>query len=401
MQIVDVKTNLTGMLHGGTLNKVRSIEMALERAGNTMLSKCHPTETIRDAALTQAIHDDFNQYTLPTDYRDIIDLYPQDNRNFLDSAGRRPAERFALQKALENRTLSIEGSEGSKILRVNWKSRSPKTLHSMESVTANGTWSAVGTATGIQANSIFKVSGGASIELDIAASGDGIKNSTMTAVDMTDEDEVADIFLWVYFGSVANLTSVSAVWGNDLTAKYWSAVAQTTQADGTVLRVGWNLLKFPWSTATETGTVDPSAIDSFQITFATTGTMANVRVDNIVFSIGRNFDIKYYSKYLFKSSAGVYLSRTTSDDDSVILDNDSLQIFFCEALIACAQQMEGTDSTFDMNWARLQLNGDPTSPDMVLRKGLYANYRAMYPSLSKKMVGSYSSSYKRVNKRFR
>ena len=391
MQIVDVKTNLTGMLHGGSLNKVRNIEMALERAANTMLSKCHPTETVRVAALTQAIHDDFDQYTLPTDYRDIIDLYPQDNRNFLDSGGRRPAERFALQKAMENKTLSVEGSEGSKILRVNWKSRSPKTLHSMNSVTDNGTWSAVGTATGIQANSIFKVSGGASIELDVAASGDGIKNSDMTAVDMTDEDEVADIFVWVYFGSVANLTSVSAIWGNDLTTNYWSAVAQTTQADGTALRVGWNLLKFPWSTATETGTVAPATIDAFQITFTTTGAIANVRVDNIVFSIGRNFDIKYYSKYLFKSSAGSYLSRTTSDDDSVILDNDALQIFLCEALIACAHQMEGADSTFDMNWARIQLNGDPQSPDPVLRKGLYAQYRAMYPSLAKKARGSYSS----------
>ena len=392
MQVVDVKTNLTGMLHGGSLNKVRNVEMALERAANIMLTKCHPIETIRVAALTQAIHDDFNQYSLPSDYRDLIDLYPQDDRQMYDTSGRRPAEGFDIQKLLENRTVSVEGSEGSKILKVNWKSRTPKTLNSMNSLTANGTWAAVGTATGLVADTIFKKSGGGSIQFDIAASGDGISNTTMDAVDMTDEDEVSDVFVWVYLPAISALTSISARWGNDLTANYWSSTAQTAQADGTAFRIGWNLIKFSWATATETGTVAPATIDSFRITFATTGAIANVRVDNIIFSIGRNFDIKYYSKYLFKSSAGTYLSRTTSDDDTLILDNDSIEIYLAEALKACAQQIEGADSSFDINWANLQLNGDLRSPDPRARMGLYAAYRAMYPAQGKKMRASYGSN---------
>ena len=69
----------------------------------------------------------------------------------------------------------------------------------------------------------------------------------MDAVDLTDYDEVSDFFTWIYFGTVP--TSVSAVWGNDLTANYWTSTAQTTQADGTAFKVGWNLLKFSWATA--------------------------------------------------------------------------------------------------------------------------------------------------------
>lgn len=379
MTFADIRSNLSAALHGGTLNRVRNIEMMFERSANTMLSKIDPMCTIRVAALSNTIHDDVYNYALPSDFKKIIDLYPQDNRESGDTAGRRYVENFDLRKALSSKTISIEGSEGSKILRMNWRSRQGKTLHSMNSLTSNGTWSAVGSATRLEANTIFKVSGSASIGFDLAVTGDGIQNTTMTAVDLTDEDEVADVFVWVYFGVITNLTSISAIWGNDLTANYWTSTAQTTQADGTAFKIGWNLIKFPWSTATETGTVAPATVDSFKLTVATSGTISNIRVDNIIFSIGRNFDCKYYSKYIVKNTAGTWISRTTTDEDVVVLDNDEIQIFHLENLIAAAQQVEGADSTFDINFAKNEL------------KDLYRNYAGENPSQSKKAVTSYGS----------
>jgi len=389
--IAQRKEHLTGQLHGGTLNKVRNIEALFERAGNTMLSKLDPVDTIRTAALAQSIHDDVYGYALPSDFKKPIDLMPQDNRTSRDNAARVLARPFDLNKFIANKQVSIEGSEGTKILRVNWRSRAPKTLHAMNSLTGNGTWSAVGSAANVAANAIFKISGNASIEFDLAASGDGIKNTAMASVDLSDEDEVGDFFVWVYLPSVANVTSLSARWGNDLTLNYWSSTAQTTQADGTAFKVGWNLLRFPWSTATETGTVAPATIDSFQITVAASSALSNVRVDNITVSIGRNFDIKYYSKYLIKNSAGTWLSRTTSDDDVVVLDNDAIQILLLEDLIAAAQQLEGTDSAFDIGWAKKELNGDPHAMSADGRIGLYQRYRGENRSMSKKAAGRYSS----------
>lgn len=353
--------------------------MLLERAANTMLAKIDPVSTIRSAPLAQTIHDDFYTYPLPSDYKKIIDLAPQDNRDNKDTSNRRYAESFDVGKALQSKTISIEGSEGSKIIRINWRSRKGKTLHTMNSLTDNGTWSAVGSATGLKANTIFKVSGNASIEFDVVASGDGIKNSDMTAIDLTDEDEVADGFVWVYLGSIANLTSISGVWGNDLTTNYWTSQAQTTQADGTAFKVGWNLIKFPWATATETGTVDPVTVDSFKLTLATVGAISNVRVDNIIFSIGRAFDIKYYSKFIIKNTAGTWITRTTSDEDIVVLDNDEIQIYHLECLIAAAQQIEGVDSVFDINFARGEL------------ETLYKKYRVEHPTQAKSAVTSYGS----------
>lgn len=375
--ISEVKESLTGMGHGGTLNKVRNPEAMFRRAASTMLLKCKPMETIRIAPLSQTIHDELNDYALPSDFGSPIDLYPQAGRDNLDQARRILGEKFSLTAAIDNKTISIEGSEGSKVLRVNWKWRSPKVLNSMNSYDGNGTWLAVGTASGIETDSIYKYSGSGSVKFDVAASGDGISNIGMSQIDLTNEDEIADIVIAVYLPSVTGLTSITPIWGNDITTKFWTGTAQTTQADGTAFRIGWNIIKASWATATETGTVVPTAIDSCKITFQVSAPIANIRVDNILFSIGQPFDIKYYSKYLFKTAAGVYIKQTTDDTDIVTLDEDGLQIFLLECLNAMAQQVEGTDSAFDVEWVDKEL------------KVLYPAFKGEHQSQTKRATSNY------------
>lgn len=374
-----IKEHLLGMGHGGTLSKVRNIEAMAERTASVFVAKSKPLETIRLASL-DLVYDDVYDYSLPADFNSLMDLYPQDNRNSWDKAFRMHGEEFDLRKAYKTRTISIEGAEGTKKLRLNWRSKAAKVLHTMDSVDGNGTWTAVGTATGIVKDDIFKIKGSASIKFNLVASGDGIQNTTMSSIDLTDEDEVSAAFVWVNMPIVP--TSVSAFWGNDLTTNYWTATAQTTQADGSAFKVGWNRVKFPWdSTATESGTVDPSVIDSFKIT-AASGTVPinNMRVDDIRFSIGRNFDIKYYSKFLFKDAdTGVYSSRPASDTDIVLVDNDSLPIYLFELLKSMAHQVEGTDSAFDIDYAKQEL------------EDLYPSFRSEHPDQRKKIANSYGN----------
>jgi hypothetical protein len=391
MTITQVKENLIGMGHSGTLNKVRNFEAAMERAANNLLLMCDPIETERIVPLSQVVHDDLNNYALAADFKSLIDLYPQAGRTNLDSAQRTLAERFSLQVALANKIVSIESSEGSEFIRINWKSRQAKLLHNMNSVTANGTWSAVGSATSVTADTIYKISGSASIRFNIVASGDGIQNSTMTKVDFTTENGIAEVIVPVYLPIITALTSITPIWGSDLTTNYWTGVAQTAQADGTAFRIGWNYIKVPWSSATASGTSVNAQTDSFKLTFQTTGAISNVRVDNILFSIGRPFDMKYYSNYLFRSTAGVFMARTASDDDVVVLVNPNINLFLYEGLIACSQQVEGEDSAADIQFANRMLHGDPTALDEVGRMGLYAKYRSEHPSQRKKAVTSWSS----------
>lgn len=375
--VAQIDEHLIGMGHSSTLQKVRNKEAMYERAAAFFSLKHKTLEQIRSAPLASTIHDDFYNYALAEDFGSLIDLMPEDNRNAWDKAYRNAAGDFDLEKAIAQKTISIEGAEGIKTARINWRSRKGKVLNAMNDVDDNGTWSAVGTASGIEQDRITKVSGGSSVRFDIAASGDGIQNTDMTAQDFTDEDEVADVFQWLYFPTVAALTSVTGIWGNDVSTKFWTSVAQTTQADGSAFKAGWNLLKFPWATATETGTVAPATVDSFKMTFATTGAIANVRADNIVFSIGRPFDMKYYSKYLFKNSTtGAFISRptTNSTDDYVLVDNDTLPAFLMELLTAMAHQIEGSDSTFDLNFARQQL------------QDIYPILRAQSPNMTKRLI---------------
>jgi hypothetical protein len=373
--ISQIHDHLIGMGHGGTLNKVRNIYAIHERVASLYLAKYKPLETVRDIALTSPVYDDVYNYTLPTDFNDLIDLIPQDNRTLWDNAFRNNAGTFDREKAARNKTVSIEGQNGRKIIRINWRTNSPKVLNTMNSYNGNGTWTGVGTASGIATDTIFKASGGGSVVFNHNASGDGIQNSTMTAIDLTNENGVSSAFFLAYFTTVP--TSATLLWGNDLTANYWTAPSVTTQADGTSFQVGWNLLQFSWAAATQTGTVAPASIDSAKITFASSDALGKIRIDNITFGIGRNFDMKYYSKYLFQTTAGVWESRPTTDDDLVLVDNDSLGIYLFECLQAMAQQMEGTDGAFDINFANQQL------------MQLYPILKGRYPSMAKKQTASY------------
>lgn len=390
ISINELENHLIGLSHGGTLNKVRNRYYLYKRVANTVLSKIKPLESIRVLQLTVAT--DNYEYTLPSDFHSLIGIYPQGNRNTYDEAERNTIEDFDRLKNVDDKKVSIEALNGTKKIRIDWATRTPKTLSTMESYNGNGTWVASGTTTNIQTDTIYKFKGGGSVRFDVGASGSGIQNTTLQTLDLTDEDEIADLYLAFYIKDsteLAKLTSVTGVWGNDVTTAYWTGVAQTAQADGTAFQVGWNVVKFPWSTATETGTVNPATIDSAKITFASSGTLNDVRVDNLIFSIGYAFDLKYYSKYLFQTAAGVYISQPTVDTDLLVLDDDALNIFIYEALDEMAHQVEGEDSNFDMAQATKKLYGNPSAPDYVGRVGLYAAYRSMYPAQEKKIISSY------------
>jgi len=378
---LQIKSHLTGLGHGSTLNKVRNLEELAERSAARFIAKCKPMEIMRTQPLSQVVHDDLFNYALPGDYHSMIDLMPEDNRNEWDMAFRRAAGRFDLQKAIKNRIVSIEGSEGSKIIRINWKSRAPQSFHTMDSLAGNGTWSAVGTASGVALDTIVKKVGSGSIKFDAAATNDGISNLNMSqAVDMTDADEVGELLFDLYIknaADLANFNGITAIWGNDLTTKYWTGVEQTLQADGTALHVGFNTIKVPWNTATETGTVAPATIDSLKFTVNIDAAITDLRIDNVRMSIGRNFDIKYNSKCLYRTSAGVYATIPANDSDTVLVDTDSLPIYLFELLKDMAHQVEGTDAAFDINYAAAEL------------KELYPSFLSEYPDQRKKLASNY------------
>lgn len=388
--IGQAKEHLVGMGHSGTLNRVRNFEAMCERASNTMLTKVKPLELMYNAELQQTVHDQTYDYALQTYFSSIIDLYPVDDRDSLDDASRIFAETFDLRKMIDQKKISIESKQSRKFLRINWPVSAPVTINKMDSLTANGSWIVNSFASNIKFDKLRKVSGTGSIEFDLTASGGGIQNTTMTQVDLSAIDGDSDFFAWIYLPTAAHVTGVTARWGNDLTLNYWDSVQQTLQNDGSTLAQGWNLLSFPWSSATETGVVDDTKIDSFRLTFAGTA-LAGIRVDNIVVSKGRYFNIKAYSKFLFQDTSGNWEARPTvnSDDDLIMLDADAYQIFLMELLIAMAQQLQGSDAGFDIGFAEKALYGDPRANSTEGRLGLYRMYKVEQPDQRKKASSGY------------
>lgn len=379
-----VENNLIGMGHGGSLAKVQNKYYMYERAANNMRAKLDLITALRTQPLTNAIHSDIYNYALPSDYGKLVDIYPQQNRQSGDFAFRKGAVNFDLHRLFKNKQLSIESENGTRYLRLNWDINTTKTLSAVNSSTG---WAAVGTAANIAEDTLYKISGSKSLAFDVVATGDGVQNTSLDVLDLSSWDEQATFFLWLYIPDTDNIASLTARWGNDVSANYWEATA-STQADGTAFKTGWNLVKFLWSAATETGTVDPSAIDSFYLS-VTGSAQTKYRLDNVIVSLGEIFELKYYSNYLFQTTAGVYIQRPTTDSDVLLVEDIGFNIFLYECLIAMAQQQEGEDSNFDLQFAYVQLNGNPGSPDPSQRLGLYRQYKKEYPSQAKKQVGNW------------
>ena len=385
--ITQVKNDLTGMFHGQSLSKITNINAMLERAGRKVIARIDPQATKRRVNIT--LYDDVFDYAAQSDMKDFLDLRPQgyelrtDNDNFL----KRFSERFDLKK--EDNTFHIKWADAIKSLRISKiLDRTAIRLHTMNALTDDGAWTAANNASGIAQDKIVKVTGTASVRFNLAALGSSgnIDNTTFAQKDLTDHDEISSIFKWVFIlANPSSITSFTLRWGNDLTANYWElAVTETHLAQS--FATGWNLLRFDWASASETGTVTVTEIDSLRASLAYNGTAhTNIRIDDIFSSIGQAWDLIYYSNFLFRSSAGVWARSISSDSDLVNLDVDAYNIFLFEAAIEGARQIMGEDAGDDISEWKRELNGDPQTGAL----GLYEVYTERNPSEKQDVISTY------------
>jgi len=384
--IANLKDDLAGVSHGTNLNDITNLTSLINRAARKVIAEIDPQETIQIANIANAIHDSVYDYTAPTDLKGnkVIDIRPQASRRVSDNFSQTFSEEFDLSKP--NNTFEIRHDNAVKTLRLSKAiTPAPLTLHAVNGITENGTWAVGDDATNLTKDTVTYVSGSASLNFDVNGSGTTgyLEISDMTDVDLTDHDELSSIFVWVYIPSASAVTNWILRWGNDSSA-YWSSTV-TSPHDASSFKDGWNLLRFDWNGATETGTVDPSAIDYLRITVTYDGTAdTDFRLDNIVSSIGQIYEIEYYSKYIFRNSSGTFIEETSTDTDIVNLDTDSYNILVYECAYLIAQQQQGQDSVFDRNYFKEELYGDGQ-----LKAGLYELYKRSYPSEVQKPQSTY------------
>ena len=291
--------------------------------------------------------DTLNYYNLSTVLSDL--LMASDLRKLEGENG----QTFAFRDGKEISRLISNGSDEDSytIERVNQKayvginhtSKYPATVvSSFESLTdGGGTWAADtstsdATSLALDTSVYMEGNGALSFNVTVAQSGNNratISNSTLTSKDFTTLRGISSALLWVYMPSVTYVTSVTLYWGSSSSA-YWSA-SSTTQASGDAFVVGWNLIKFDWTSATAmTSTPDVTAITYSRIDINYSGSMTDTigfRVDFLRFCRPENLTFYYLSSNVGKNASGTEISLFSSGTDTPYYSDQYDQLKFATA----------------------------------------------------------------------
>lgn len=380
--VASLKSDLIRKLHGTTLSKIQSPNDVIGEAARNVLSRIDPQETIRVSTIENALFDDVFSYTSPADLKGdkVIDLQPQVNRQESQNYTKRLIADFSRNK--DRKTFNVLYKNGTKFLRISEDVAPDKVT--ISDVNATTGWSASGSAENITLDQLNFISGNSSINFDINTDDTVaiIENSTLSAIDLSTQDDQNSLFVWFFIPDATKVTSVAARLGSSGSDYYSKSV--TTTHDSQAFANGWNLLRFDYDGATETGTTDWSAITYFQlrITHDQTGD-TDFRIDSITAGVGELFEIFYYSDSLFKGVDGSYKTVPTLDTDVVQLETDAYNILLYECAYLLAQELQGENGAFDESYFRRILDSE-TQPI-----GLYRKYAMSYPSQNKKARSAY------------
>ena len=349
--ILNLKQDLTGILHGTQLNQIQGLDNLINRAARQLLLDCDPQETKRIALFSAPIFNSVYDYPIAADVKGnkLIDIRPQVSRIPRDVWSQAYNQAFDVAKqnvfSLAN-MFTMNFNTGIKTIRINAPVlNSPVIINQADSTTSNGTWSAAGTASGLTVNNTNFAQGAGALQFDATTGAAYVENSTMGAVDLTAHLNQSSLFVWVYVPTGSNLTSVALRWGSSSSAYYTRTVTQNQDAVAFVN--GWNLCQFQWSGATTVGSPTVSSIKYIRVTLNLTASATACLVNGIDSILGQILEYEYYSKYLFRdSTTGVFQEIVTDDSNLVNLDTESYNLLCNLCAFLAAQQQQGLDATF-------------------------------------------------------
>lgn len=374
--ILNLKQDLTGVIHGTTLNKVQNLDGLINRSARQLLEDVDPQETQRITQFATPIFENVYSYYLAPDVKGnkIIDIRPQVNRTLSDIYNQDYSQQFDLAKnsSLSNQ-FHIQWNTGVRTILVNSPLLNSGVVVNYASAVSgtNGTWSAGGDVTNLATNNINWIAGGGSLQFDLSGVGTTgyVENSTMTSVDLSDFLNQSRWFLYTFLPSTpSGFTNVNLRFGSS-SSNYYSVNATLTQAN-TAFELGWNLLSYDWNNLTTVGSPDASAITYIRVTWTYDGDpRTGVLLNDISCLAGQIMEYVYYSKYIFRDAITGAFQETVTDDSNLInLDTDSYNLLFNKVAYFVAQQLQGQDAMYDATyWANEY-------------KESLARYKAMYKS---------------------
>lgn len=352
---------MTGFLHGTTLDQITNLNGLINRAARQLLLDVDPQETKRIVQLSPVFSNvyDYPLVSIAPDLKGqkIVDIRPQVNRQSYDNYTQNYTQEFDIQKLSTNLdAFTVNFNTGLKTIRVNdvYCPNPPVLINNADGINDNGTWTTFGTASSLSVDEVnFILGTGGALQFNMTTGAGGIVNSTQGAVNLSSTNNLAasfvnqsSMFLYGYFPTASQITSVQLKWGSDA-SDYYTVTATQSQA-GTSFVNGWNLIQFPWTNSTTVvGSPNPASITYVQVTVNATANQTGVHINNIFCAMPTILNMVYYSKYMFQNSTtGAWQETTTSTSDIINLDTESYNLLLNQCGFLLAQQTQGLDALF-------------------------------------------------------
>ena len=403
ISIAQLKNDITPMLKGTSLKEVKDFNGTAGKAAARMLARISTEETRRTQTLAMPFFDNVNDYVLPSDFKQMIDIRPTAFPNRMTMPGRSDFGQTTAKQfntSLDSNSFSIRWNNMIRTLRAQILPTGNVQQIDSFSVTmsglnanSNGQWSPEGDASGFYSETLNYIEGSGALGMTLSGATGlaDIVNTTAVINNMSSLRYQDTSFLFVYIptGFSSRFSSFTLRRGSSASAYKQSTVS--TKADGTVFTDGWNFLLFAWNNATTVGSPDDTKNTYYRIGMNyTAGTaIAGVLVDNWTDALGTLHEAEYYSEFLFMSNTGVWKAVPTADTDIVCVSPTSYEILKTEMMVDITQVIRiGNIRTEELADWRLQLNGQPQSRYVKdpPYHGLYADYLAMYPSSAIKTI---------------
>lgn len=381
------KDSISGILSGLNLNSVSDLNGTIERAAKVLVQRADIPEAsgIQNIVLYSGVFDYACDTTI---YGTAInDIRPQGiSRPSWDTTTKTTGQQFDRLKnyGTNNTVATFQYLLGVPTIRI--KAPFPNQNNTIDPMTSVGNWVASGTASGLTQDTAVYYQSPASLRYTVTT-GAGILTETLSsAIDLSSYEDVGVAFIANYIPSNASAyTSMTLKIGSD--SGNYNYVTVTTPFIGTFTNNLWQLVAFDFSTASQVGTPDWSAIDYIQITDNVTGTITNIRKGDLFISQPTPSQILFQSAAIFlPTGTTTALTTITANTDTIILNDPAYNLFLYEGALAILENTSG--GMGDAMYARLQSKLGIDSQGKIVG-GLYADYLGDNPSQELRTTSTY------------
>lgn len=394
--VADLKNSVAGLLSGLDLSNVDDLNGCLERAASTLIQKADVPEAsgIQNILLYSGVLDyACDQRIFGTA---INDIRPQGiSRNPGNLVTKTDQEEFDRNKGIyypSGTTSTFQYQNGVPIIRI--LAPFPKSQVTIDPMNATTGWVAAGSASNLVQDTIDFYQSPASLRFLLTGSSTGTLTKTLTSIDLSVYEDVGVAFLAIEIptgATATNLTSIELRLGSSSSA--YNNVTSTTGFLGAWTAGQWLLVALDFSTASETGAPNWSAITYVQVRLAHTGTFTNFRVGGLWMSFPTPAQILYQSAAIYVATGSTSpTTAITADTDTITLTDPAYNIYQFESAQAVLQNTGAGASDATSIKINQILHGVRARNGVMIEAGLYDLYRGDNPSQEIRTTGVWYDS---------